>query len=97
MRRILIGYKGIFLLPRLLSEGITESFLDDMKSIMDNHKEMIYNHLGDCHIDFIFSSYENEELEKFYTNYLKPISYSHIPSSNCTTSATFTVLRKLYR
>ena len=55
MKKILIGYKGIFLLPRLLSEGITESFLDDMKSIMDNHKEMIYNHLGDCHIDFFFS------------------------------------------
>ena len=34
MKKILIGYKGIFLLPRLLSEGITESFLNDMKSIM---------------------------------------------------------------
>ena len=89
MKKILIGYKGIFLLPRLLSEGITESFLNDVKSIIDNHKEMIYNHFSDCHVDFIFSSYENEELEKFYTNHLKPISYSNIPSSNCTTSATW--------
>ena len=58
MKKILIGYKGIFLLPRLLSEGITESFLNDVKDIMDNHKEMIYNHFSDCHVDFIFSSYK---------------------------------------